>query len=476
MNISDIHPRSPKFVVNRLQGLVQGRLWLKVLIGMATGIIAGLILGPTSGFVPPATAHLIGNWLALPGQLFLAMLQMIVVPLVFASIIRGIASTEDLEQLRKIGFRALLFFVATTIFASGVGIGITMLIKPGLYLDAELVRTSLGSGEATLGSIGPATLPGAAEIPEKLIGLLPQNPLMSLVEHQMLQVVLFAIVVGMALVTMKPKSAKPILELLGSVQELCISIVRWSMVLAPVAVMGLMAQLTTKIGLQALLGMSVYVMTVLLGLLLVLMMYLLIVGLVTRRWPIGFVANCRDVMLLAFSTSSSAAVMPLSIKTADEKLGIRPSISQFVIPLGTTVNMAGTALYQSVATLFLAQLFQVELNLGAKILIIMIAVASSVGAPATPGVGIVILATLLKSVGVPLSGIALVMGVDRLLDMARTTINVTGDLVACVVMDKWVGGAKSPEEELDEQRKREIQRAETGEDVVIEKPPNRRSS
>jgi len=474
MNISDLHPRSPKFIVNRLQDLVKGRLWLKVIIGMAAGIIMGLILGPTSGLVKPATAHLVGNWLALPGQLFLAMLQMIVVPLVFASIIRGIASTEDLEQLRKIGFRALLFFVATTIFASGVGIGITMLIKPGLYLDAELVRTSLGSGEAILGSKGPATLPGAAEIPEKLIGLLPQNPLMSLVEHQMLQVVLFAIVVGMALVTMKPQSAKPILELLGSVQELCISIVRWSMVLAPVAVMGLMAQLTTKIGLQALLGMSVYVMTVLLGLLLVLMMYLLIVGLVTRRWPIGFLANCRDVMLLAFSTSSSAAVMPLSIKTADEKLGIRPSISQFVIPLGTTVNMAGTALYQSVATLFLAQLFQVELNLGSKILIIMIAVASSVGAPATPGVGIVILATLLKSVGVPLSGIALVMGVDRLLDMARTTINVTGDLVACVVMDKWVGGGRSHEEEILEQRKREIQRADTGDDVVIEIPTNQK--
>ncbi len=437
---------------------------------MTVGILVGLVLGPSSGFVEPATAHLIGNWLALPGQLFLTMLQMIVVPLVFASIIRGIASTDDLEQLKKVGFRAMLFFVVTTVIAAALGIGITLLIKPGLYLDQELVRSSLEAGSTAVVD-GPAGLPGAAELPEKLIGVLPQNPLMSLVERQMLQVVLFAIVVGVALVTMKPQTAKPILELMGSVQELCISVVRWSMALAPVAVMGLMAQLTTKIGLQALLGMGVYVLTVLLGLSLMLVVYLLIVWLGSHRSPFRFLADCRDVMLLAFSTSSSAAVMPLSIKTADEKLGVRPSISQFIIPLGTTVNMAGTALYQSVATLFLAQLFQVDLSIGSQVLIIIIAVASSVGAPATPGVGIVILATLLKSAGVPLSGIVLVMGVDRLLDMARTTINVTGDLVTCVVMDKWIGGPKTAEEELLNQQKREAERGKTGEDVVIETGP-----
>lgn len=255
---------------------------------------------------------------------------------------------------------------------------------------------------------------------------------------------------------------------MSSVQEMCIGIVRWSMVLAPAAVMGLMAQLTTKIGIQALLGMGIYVLTVLLGLLAVLIMYLVIVALSARQSPMKFLSDSRDVMLLAFSTSSSAAVMPLSIKTADEKLGVRPSISQFIIPLGTTVNMAGTALYQASATLFLAQLFRIDLSFGSILLVILIAVASSVGAPATPGVGIVILATLLKSVGVPISGVALVMGVDRLLDMARTTINVTGDLAACVVMNKLVGGTLSAEDELASQKEREIRRKETGENVVVD--------
>jgi Na+/H+-dicarboxylate symporter len=172
--------------------------------------------------------------------------------------------------------------------------------------------------------------------------------------------------------------------------------------------------------------------------------YLVIVFVVSGMTPWRFLKSARDVQLLAFSTSSSAAVMPLTIKTAEERLGVRSSIAQFLVPLGTTVNMDGTALYQGAATVFLAQVFGIDLSLGALVLVVVTTVGASIGSPATPGVGIVILATVLGTVGIPASGIALIIGVDRILDMSRTAINVTGDLTACTVMDRWVGGKNTP--------------------------------
>lgn len=221
------------------------------------------------------------------------------------------------------------------------------------------------------------------------------------------------------------------------------TVVQWAMLLAPVAVFGLLAQTTMNTGLGALLGMAVYVATVLGGLLILMLVYLVIVVVVTGRNPWSFLEAIREVQLLAFSTSSSAAVMPLSIKIAEEKLNVRSSISQFLIPLGATVNMNGTALYQGVAAVFLAQVFEVNLSLPSLLLIVVMTVGASIGSPATPGVGIVILSTVLVSVGIPASGIALIIGVDRILDMSRTAINVTGDLTACLVMDRWVGGKNS---------------------------------
>jgi Na+/H+-dicarboxylate symporter len=283
---------------------------------------------------------------------------------------------------------------------------------------------------------------------------------------EMLQVVLFSLIIGFALVTMVSNHAKPLLELLGSIQEVCMTVVRWAMYLAPLAVFGLLAQITIKVGFEALLGMAAYVGTVLLALLLLLCFYLLIVFFVSGKSPLAFMGAIREAQLLAFSTSSSAAVMPLSLKTAKEKLKVRPSISEFVIPLGTTINMDGTALYQGAATVFLAQVFGIELGLSALVLIVVTTVAASLGTPATPGVGIVILSLVLESAGIPTAGIALILGVDRILDMSRTVLNVTGDFTACLVMDRWVGGSKTFEEELSEEEEREKKRAETGEDVI----------
>jgi Na+/H+-dicarboxylate symporter len=211
------------------------------------------------------------------------------------------------------------------------------------------------------------------------------------------------------------------------------------MELAPYAVFGLMTQITSQIGLEALTGLGMYVITVLIGLLLLIMVYNLIILLFSYQNVGKFMRAIRNVQVLAFSTSSSAAVMPLSIKTAEDKLNVRPTIAQFLIPVGTTINMDGTALYQAVATIFLAQVFEVELSIAALLLVVAITVGSSIGAPATPGVGVVILATILETVGIPGSGIALILGVDRILDMSRTVANVTGDMTACAFFDRNLG-------------------------------------
>ncbi|MDG4812473.1 dicarboxylate/amino acid:cation symporter [Hydrogenovibrio sp. 3SP14C1] len=452
-------------MTNYLQSMVRGRLWLKVLIGMVLGIFTGVMIGPSMGLIEPTTATLVGDWLAFPGKLFLALIQMIVIPLIFASIIRGLASTEDLEQLRSMGLKVVLFFIATTAMAIVIGLVVASVIKPGIYIDSQALQTNMSIAPVVLDQASQQSI-NLAELPQKVVSLLPSNPLSSMAESNMLQVVIFAMVVGVALVMMPPAQAKPMLDLLGSLQEVCMTVVRWAMLLAPVAVFGLLAQLTAKLGMDALFGMTIYVGTVLLALLILFISYLIMIFVIAREHPLKFIGSIKDVLLLAFSTSSSAAVMPLSIKTAEEKLHVRPSVSQFVIPLGATINMNGTALYQGVAALFLAQVFGIDIGLGGMILIILTSVGASIGAPATPGVGIVILAMVLSSVGIPAAGIALIMGVDRILDMSRTAINVTGDLVTAKLMDRWVGSKLTFKEELKEEALHNDIREKTDQDVL----------
>ena len=471
--LEKIHPRSLTYLVGHLQGLIQGRLWLKILLGMFLGLLVGVVLSPHTGLVEADTAYLIGSWLALPGNIFLGLIQMIVVPLVLASVIRGLAASEDLDQLRRLGVRLVFYFVMTTTVAIIIGIGVTTLLQPGRFIDQSLTAPMEETRQVETGQDMPAVSndipesPGMEALPGMVISLLPENPLGAMVEREMLHVVLFSVIIGLALVTMAPRQAKPLMELFGSLQEVCMTVVRWAMHLAPLAVFGLLAQITIKIGMEALVGMAAYVGTVLLGLLLLLCFYLLLVFFVARKGPVAFLGAVREVQLLAFSTSSSAAVMPLSMQTAEEKLKVRPSIAEFIIPLGTTINMDGTALYQGAATVFLAQVFGIDLSLPALLLIVVTTVGASIGSPATPGVGIVILAMVLKSVGIPTAGIALILGVDRILDMSRTAINVTGDLTASMVMDRWVGGRKTCQEQLKEEEEREKKRAETGEDVIF---------
>ncbi len=421
--------------------MLKQNLWAKMLAAMILGILTGLAVNPSTGWISYELGLIIGNWLALPGKLFLSLIQMIVVPLVFASIIQGIASNEDIEFLKKMGLRVVLYFIVTTSLAVTIGVSVAMIINPGHYLDTSgfnsYQEASLPSGvEQTL------TGPGIINIPDYLVNLLPNNPLQAMVNTQMLQVVIFAVIVGIALVSTESKNSRLLLELMGSIQSVCMTVVQWAMLIAPLAVFGLLAQIMIQVGLEALLGMAAYVVTVILGLLLLLCMYCTIVFLVTRMSIVDFLRKIRPAQVLAFSTSSSAAVMPLSLQTAEEKLGVRPGISRFMIPLGTTINMDGTALYQAAAAVFLAQVFNVDLSSTALLIILVTSVGASIGSPATPGVGIVILATILTSVGIPAAGIAIILGVDRILDMSRTAMNVTGDLTASLVMNRWLENRK----------------------------------
>lgn len=419
-----------------LEHLIESQLWARVMIGLVAGIVVGGAIGPSAGLVPPAIAAPLGSWLALPGTLFLALIQMIVIPLVFSSVVRGLAAGENVEQLRRLGLAGAAFFIATTAVATTIGLGLGLLVQPGRYLDASVVRSAM-AGPATVPTEVP-TAPGLDQLPEVVIGLLPTNPLASMVGGEMLQVILFAVVVGVALVNLAPEKSAPLFDLLGSLQEVSMKVVAWAMRLAPFAVFGLVARLTSTVGIEVLGGMAVYVATVLAGLAVVLCIFIALSAVLGGMSPARFLTSIREVGLLAFSTSSSAAVMPLSIQTAEEKLGVRPSIARFLVPLGATVNMNGTALYQGVATVFLAQVFDVPLTFFGLLLVVVTAVSASIGSPATPGAGIVILAMVLEGAGIPAAGLALILGVDRILDMSRTAINVAGDLTACVVLDRWV--------------------------------------
>lgn len=464
-----LYPRPLRNLNRSLQQLVAGRLWLKVMLAMAAGIAAGMLLGPSTGLVGPDNATVIGNWLAFPGHLFLILVQMIVVPLVFASIIRGLASTDDINQLRRLGLAVVAFFVVTTAVSISTSILLARVVNPGQFIDTSLVQ-ALEITDIPAAGAGPRT-PDLAQLSDTVISLFPSNPLGPMVDNQMLEVVIFSVIFGVALILTPPERARPLLDFLGSLQEVCMTIVRGAMLLAPVAVFGLMTQLATRVGLEALLGMAVYVLTVIGGLLILLCLFLLLVAVVARKSPLRFLAAARELLLLAFSTSSSAAVMPLSIKTAEDRLGVRPSIAEFVIPIGATINMNGTALYQGVATIFLAQVFGIDLSFSELSLLVVVAVGASIGSPATPGVGIVILAMVLDTVGIPSAGIALLMGVDRILDMARTSLNVAGDLVTCLVMDRWIGGPSSHAEEISVQQGLKARRENTAEDVIIAPDP-----
>jgi Na+/H+-dicarboxylate symporter len=435
-SLTDINLTSLGKLSDQLHKLIENKLWLQVIIGMFLGVAMGVVLGPNLGWVSADTSVLVSSWLAFPGHLFLALIQMIVVPLVLASVVRGLTAASSMAQLKLFGLYGGLFFLVATAASSAIGILIAQWIDPASFMDGTELKTSLTSVVQTTTMSAQSALPSMKDIPGQVVGLLPNNPLATFSSGDMLRIVIFALVFGVALMSLPAKKSSPLYDLLGSLQEVCMAIVGWAMRIAPLAVFGLMTKLTSAVGVEVLSGMLVYVLTVIFGLLIVALLYLLIASTYLKKGLGAVISNCREVLLLAFSTSSSAAVMPLTIKTLEEKLKVNSATVRFLVPLGATINMSGTALYQSVATIFLAGVFDVPLDTSALVLIVSMTIFASMGSPAAPGASIVILAMMLENIGIPQSGMALLLGVDRILDMCRTVVNVLGDITASVVVDK----------------------------------------
>ena len=402
---------------------------------MGLGIALGLALSPSGlALVSAPLADMIGSWVSLPGRIFLGLIQMVIIPLVVCSIILGITTSGSMEFLKTMGLRIVPYFILTTGLSITIGLIIVNIIKPGSFIDAGFVEAAMGNSAGYI----PAQTFAELTIPQRIANLIPTNFTQASLDRDMLKIVIGSIILGVVMLSLKPETTKPFNDLCVFGQVATMRIISWAMAIAPYAVFGLICEIVIKIGFDALAGVGMYFISVLAGLLLMLCMYLIIVSLIARRNPFAFLKAIREVQLLAFSTSSSAAVMPLSIQAAEENLHVRPEIARFVIPLGATINMDGTALYQGVAAIFLCQIFGVDLSMGETILLLVTTIGASIGTPATPGVGIIVLATILIGIGVPPEGIGIILGVDRILDMCRTTINVTGDLTATAVMERWM--------------------------------------
>lgn len=418
-----------------IQNLIAQHLWLKILIGLFLGIAVGLLLSPSGGaIVPEEMAYEMGGWIALPGIIFLGLIKMVIVPLVVCSIILGITTSGDLGFLKNIGFRLIAYFVATTAISISIGIVLVNLIQPGQFVDATFVENAVDASAAVV----PSQTFSSLTIPQRIANMIPTNFTQASLDRNMLQIVVAGILIGIVMLTIPKETTKPFHDLCVFGQIATMKIISWAMAIAPYAVFGLICEVIIRIGYDALVGVGVYFITVILGLLCMLCVYTAIISMIARRNPFEFFAKIREVQLLAFSTSSSAAVMPLSIQAAEEKLGVSQDVARFTIPVGATINMDGTAMYQAIAALFLCQIFGVELSLTETMLLLVTTIGASIGTPGTPGVGIVVLATILVGIGVPEYGIAIILGVDRILDMCRTTINVTGDLTATTVMERWM--------------------------------------
>jgi len=406
-------------------------LWIKILIGMGLGIGIGLLLSPTSGaIVNEMTALEIGEWVAVPGIIFLGLLKMIVIPLIICSIVLGVTASGDLDFLKNTGFKLVIYFIITSFISIAIGVGVVQLINPAQYINASFVDQTLASTDA------PAMIFDELSIPQRIENMLPVNVTEASLEMNMLQIVIFSLFLGIIMLTLPKDNTKIFSDLCEFGQAACMKVIEWAMKLAPYAVFGLICNITIQIGFDTIAGVGAYMLSVLLGLLAMFIVYLVIISVLAKRNPFEFMRAIRNTQIFAFSTSSSAATMPFTLKAAEQNLGVDPKISRFVVPVGATINMDGTALYQAAAALFLCSLFGVDLTTGEIFLLMLTTVGASIGTPATPGVGIIVLATILSSIGVPPEGIGIILGVDRILDMCRTTLNVTGDLVATTVMDR----------------------------------------
>jgi len=409
-------------------------------------IITGLVLGLVFGIVAAAQgwSAFTSAWIAPWGQIFLRLLLLIAVPLVLASLITGVASLSDMKKLSRIGGKTIAIYMATTVVALIIGLVLVNVMKPGASVPQDM-REKLETTFAEQAESGMETAARAAERGplDPLVDMVPGNVFLAASNNRnMLQIVFFAIFAGIALLMIPKEKARPLLDFFDSLNDMIIKMVEVIMLAAPVGVFALMADTITSIAgddlaqiLELLGALGFYCIVVLLGLILhTTLTYGSMMLLLTPRSIKEFVRALTPVQLVAFSTSSSGATLPVTMERVEKELGVSEEVSSFVLPLGATINMDGTGLYQAVAAVFIAQTIGMDLDLSAQLTIVFTAVLASIGTAAVPGAGIIMLVIILESVGVPSAGIALILGVDRILDMCRTVTNVTGDATVATVV------------------------------------------
>ena len=414
----------------------------QILIGMALGVIFALILTNFSW-----GDEFVGDWIKPFGTIFINSLKLIAVPLIFASLVKGVSDLKDISSLSKMGLRTILTYVVTTVIAVSIGLAIVNLVGPGKSISEE-TRTELVDaygGEAEKRQEAAKAQKEAGPL-QALVDLVPSNIIgASSNNSNMLQVIFFAIFFAIGLILIPEKEAKPVKKFFDGFNEVILKMIDLIMLAAPYGVFALLAALVVEApsaDLFAALGM--YALCVVGGLLLMIAVYVSMVWIFTKKSPSFFLNGISPAQLLAFSTSSSAATLPVTMERVEEHLGVKKEVTSFVLPIGATINMDGTSLYQAVAAVFIAQAFGMDLDLGTQLGIIVTATLASIGSAAVPGAGMVMLVIVLAQAGIPEAGLALIFAVDRPLDMCRTVVNVTGDAAVSMLVAKSQGKLGEP--------------------------------
>ncbi len=414
------------------------KLPTKILIGLVLGTVAGFLIGPEVSFFKPI------------GTIFLRLIFMVIVPLVLASLFVGTQSLGDIRTMGRIGFRTVAFYGLYTLVGAALGLGLANTLQPGIGLTPEAQQELMGSfGDAAQARVSTIQKPSLSDT---IVNIVPKNIVTGMASDppNMLQIVFFAIIMGIGIMLIPGREAqkKLVVDFMDGVFQISLQVINLAIKLAPYAVFALIADVVGMFGFDVLMLLTKYTVVTIGGLFLLFLTYIPLTYFTTPLNITGFLRGIWPVMTIAFSTSSSAASLPIMMETCQERLGVSPRIVNFVLPLSITVNMNGSALYQAVSAVFIAQVYGIPLSLVDQIVIVLMATLSAIGAPGVPGASFMMLVVVLSQVGIPIEGVALVLGVERILDMLRTTVNIVGDSTAAVVLAEWEGELNAPPELL----------------------------
>ena len=420
----------------------------KILIGMLVGVVFGFLMLQIKGGV-----EFIDAWIKPMGTIFVKLLKLIAVPLILASLIKGISDLKDISKFASIGLKTIIIYVLTTVVAIGIGLSLVNIFSPGNGVSDVTISkltATYANNSSVQGKIAEADRQQVSGPLDFVVDMVPENAFTALSNNKlMLQVIFLSTFLGISLLLIGEKRAKPLKEIFDSLNDVVLKMVELIMLSAPYAVFALLANVVVSSGDPELLyALLFYAFVVVGGLLLMVCFYLFILAIVVKKNPFWFLKQISPAQLLAFSTSSSAATLPVTMERVEEHIGVDKEVSSFVLPVGATINMDGTSLYQAVAAVFIAQALNFDLTFTDQLMIVLTALLASIGSAAVPGAGMVMLVIVLESVGFPSHklaiGLALIFAVDRPLDMCRTVINVTGDAMVSTLIAKLEGKLHDP--------------------------------